>query len=79
MIRRDPALRLQHPDAIYQSYSHVKKNSVRRNFIKQSALGLGGLAFAPLINSKKEISVSTGKPAEKKLHIICVGAYPGSC
>ncbi len=77
MIRRDPALQLQHPDAVYQSYSHVKKNSVRRRFIKQSALGLGGLAFAPLINSKKEIPVSAGKPGEKKLHIICVGAHPG--
>jgi LmbE family N-acetylglucosaminyl deacetylase len=55
----------------------VKKNSARRDFIKQSSLGLGGLAFAPLISSKKEVPASRRKSAEKKLHIVCVGAHPG--
>lgn len=77
MIRRDPPLHLQHPDGVYQSFLSVKKNSARRNFIKHSALGLSGLALAPFVNSKKEIPVFTGNPAEKKLHIICVGAHPG--
>jgi LmbE family N-acetylglucosaminyl deacetylase len=55
----------------------VKKNSARRDFIRKSSLGLGGLAFAPFIHSKKEIPASPEKPAEKKLRIICVGAHPG--
>ena len=40
-------------------------------------MGLGGLAFAPFVNSKKEIPEFTVNPDEKKLHIICVGAHPG--
>jgi LmbE family N-acetylglucosaminyl deacetylase len=55
----------------------VKKNSARRDFIKQSSLGLGGLAFAPLITSKKEIPVNHENTAEKKLRIVCIGAHPG--
>jgi LmbE family N-acetylglucosaminyl deacetylase len=55
----------------------VKKNSARRDFIKQSSLGLGGLAFAPLITSKKETPANRENTAEKKLRVVCVGAHPG--
>jgi LmbE family N-acetylglucosaminyl deacetylase len=55
----------------------VKKNSARRDFIKQSSLGLGGLAFAPLITSKKEIPANRENTAEKKLRVVCIGAHPG--
>jgi LmbE family N-acetylglucosaminyl deacetylase len=55
----------------------VKKNSARRDFIRHSSLGLGSLALAPFISSKKEIHSSGDYQPDKKLHIICLGAHPG--
>jgi len=57
----------------------VKKKSARRNFIKLTTAGLGGLAFTPLITATKEMTLlnSRANGDEKKLRIICVGAHPG--
>jgi LmbE family N-acetylglucosaminyl deacetylase len=55
----------------------LKKNSARRNFIKQSSLGLGSMAFAPFIGSKIEGNELPLKQVDKKLRIVCVGAHPG--
>jgi LmbE family N-acetylglucosaminyl deacetylase len=57
--------------------SYLKKNSARRNFIKQSSLGLGSLVFAPFVGSKTESAGSRINKMEKKLHVVCVGAHPG--
>src|ERR1700712_5043542 len=55
-----------------------KHKSARRDFIKHSALALGGVAFAPIIAeahlAKKFISIN---PDDKKLNIVCLGAHPG--
>src|SRR5471032_2345894 len=48
-----------------------KDQPARRDFIKLSALAMGGLAISPIIATAK------GTPADKKLHIVCVGAHPG--
>jgi LmbE family N-acetylglucosaminyl deacetylase len=55
----------------------LKKNSARRNFIKQSSLGLGSVAFAAFLSSKIESSPAPANGDEKKLRIVCVGAHPG--
>ena len=58
----------------------MKKNkSARREFIKLSAMGLGTLAFSPIAGSGKETSklIPAVNKADKKLHIVCVGAHPG--
>src|ERR1700733_6506579 len=48
----------------------MKNNKpARRDFIKLSALALGGLTVAPL-------AAAPGKP-DKKLNILCLGAHPG--
>src|ERR1700733_15401317 len=48
----------------------MKNNKpARRDFIKLSALALGGLTVAPL-------AAAPGKP-DKKLNILCAGAHPG--
>ena len=51
----------------------MKNKSARRNFIKLSAMGLGGLAINPITGEAQDKS----KPVNKKLRIICVGAHPG--
>jgi LmbE family N-acetylglucosaminyl deacetylase len=52
-----------------------KRESARRDFIKRSAMGVGGLAMTPLAipleNKSEAIDV------QKKLNIVCVGAHPG--
>ena len=58
----------------------MKKNkSARRDFIKLSAMGLGGLAIAPIAGAAQETSklITAVSPDDKKLHIVCVGAHPG--
>jgi len=55
----------------------MKKKSARRNFIKTASLGLGSLAFAPLIASKEKDATAVIDQPGEKLHIICVGAHPG--
>ena len=58
----------------------MKKNkSARRDFIKLSALGLGGLAITPVAGQVRETSeLNTAvNPGYKKLQIVCVGAHPG--
>ncbi len=67
----------QHPDSVNLEDPRVKKNSARRDFIKHSSLGLGSLALAPFIVSKKEIRSSEDYQADRKLHIMCLGAHPG--
>jgi LmbE family N-acetylglucosaminyl deacetylase len=46
-----------------------KKNPARRDFIKLSALALGGLSIAPV--------AATAAGPDKKLNILCLGAHPG--
>jgi LmbE family N-acetylglucosaminyl deacetylase len=55
----------------------LKKNSARRNFIKQSSLGLGGIALAPFLGSETASGRSKAGKAEKKLNVVCLGAHPG--
>jgi LmbE family N-acetylglucosaminyl deacetylase len=55
----------------------LKKNSARRNFIKQSSLGLGSMAFAPFIASHMESTQSLTNKDERRLRVVCVGAHPG--
>jgi LmbE family N-acetylglucosaminyl deacetylase len=47
-----------------------KNKPGRRNFIKRASMGLGGLSLAPFFSA-------AGNAAERKLHIVCVGAHPG--
>jgi LmbE family N-acetylglucosaminyl deacetylase len=56
-----------------------KNNPARRDFIKLSAMGLGGLAIAPIARQSGETSTShtAVNPGYKKLQIVCVGAHPG--
>ena len=56
----------------------MKNSSSRRNFIRISTMGLGGLMFWKKPEAVKkinvlDITVKTSKP----LHIICAGAHPG--
>ena len=53
-----------------------KTVSPRRSFIKLSAKGIGSLAFAPLTGSTQQPAAGNNA-ADKKLHIVCVGAHPG--
>ena len=53
-----------------------KNKSVRRDFIKLSAMGLGGLAINPVFKAKKDSVIDASRPDEK-LNIVCVGAHPG--
>jgi LmbE family N-acetylglucosaminyl deacetylase len=55
-----------------------KTNPARRDFIKLSAMALGGVAIAPIVNAAPKISKSDiGNPEDKKLHIVCLGGHPG--
>jgi LmbE family N-acetylglucosaminyl deacetylase len=56
----------------------MKNRSGRRHFIKISSVGLGSLPFAPLIAAANEsTTIHEQSHAEKKLHIVCLGAHPG--
>ena len=58
----------------------MKKTPARRDFIKLSALALGGLAFGPgLANGKPKNTHTLAKIAQgdEKLNIVCLGAHPG--
>lgn len=58
----------------------MKKNkTLRRNFIKLSAMGISSLAITPAVGLMKNTeqihkAVNT---ADKKLRIVCLGAHPG--
>jgi LmbE family N-acetylglucosaminyl deacetylase len=55
-----------------------KTNPARRDFIKLSALALGGVAIAPVVGtSKTSRSASSAKANAQKLRIVCVGGHPG--
>ena len=55
-----------------------KKESARREFIKLSASGLGGLVMAPIAGAVPETTVfNTTIQLDKKLHVVCLGAHPG--
>ena len=54
--------------------------STRRNFIKFSAVTLGGIAMAPLVATaaeQKRNLTSIPNAGDRKLHIVCLGAHPG--
>lgn len=54
-----------------------KNKSARRDFIKLSAMGLGGLAIDPITKAKETSILNTVISPGEKLHIVCVGAHPG--
>jgi len=54
-----------------------KNKSARRDFIKLSAMGIGGLAINPVIKVKEDYVTGTSDKPNEKLHIVCVGAHPG--
>lgn len=47
----------------------------RRDFIKQTAMGLAGITG--IASAKTRNEVNTSSVAEKKLNVVCVGAHPG--
>jgi LmbE family N-acetylglucosaminyl deacetylase len=53
----------------------MQLNTSRRNFIKTSSAGLGGLliSFSPDLSKRSLLEI----PSSPKLNIICVGAHPG--
>lgn len=56
----------------------MKKNGSRRNFLKMSTLGMGGLVLSARERSAKKIRhVSIPRNTVKPLTIICAGAHPG--
>jgi LmbE family N-acetylglucosaminyl deacetylase len=54
----------------------VKKVTGRRNFIRKTTIGLGGLAISPFLNSKEHV-ISVADQDAKKLSVVCIGAHPG--
>ena len=55
-----------------------KRKPARRDFIKLSAMALGGVVLAPAIGESHQPSKFISiEPDDKKLNIICVGAHPG--
>jgi len=57
---------------------NMQNNSSRRDFIKISSLGVGGLLFSPDDRPGKNIvAIEIPDCAINKLNIICVGAHPG--
>jgi len=58
----------------------MKKTAARRDFIKLSALALGGLALGPA-SAKAEVKIGLPLPnleaGDKKLNIVCLGGHPG--
>jgi LmbE family N-acetylglucosaminyl deacetylase len=58
----------------------MKKNkTARRDFLKISAMALGGIALTPAITSAKQKPGTLPIPMadDKKLNILCLGAHPG--
>lgn len=56
----------------------MKKNGSRRNFIRRSTMGLGGLILPATAATGKKINLlSIPVNPVKQLHIICGGAHPG--
>jgi LmbE family N-acetylglucosaminyl deacetylase len=56
-----------------------KSKPARRHFIKLSAMALGGLTISPLTgetHGTAELNKAID-PADRKLHIVCVGGHPG--
>jgi LmbE family N-acetylglucosaminyl deacetylase len=55
-----------------------KRKPARRDFIKLSAMALGGVALAPLTAESHQPSKCLSiDPGDKKLNIVCLGAHPG--
>jgi LmbE family N-acetylglucosaminyl deacetylase len=55
-----------------------KNKSERRDFIKLSAMALGGMAIAPMPGTAKQTGpIPAEVHVDKKLRIVCVGAHPG--
>jgi LmbE family N-acetylglucosaminyl deacetylase len=56
-----------------------KDKSVRRDFIKLSAMALGGVAIAPFAVAAQKTSglITQAGAGAQKLNIVCVGAHPG--
>lgn len=52
-----------------------KTNPARRDFIKLSAMALGGVAMAPIASA--DANAPAVNPTDKKLNIVCVGGHPG--
>ena len=56
----------------------MKKDGSRRNFIRRSAMGFGGLVLsAAAAQGKKIRTLAVPDSSLKQLHIICAGAHPG--
>jgi LmbE family N-acetylglucosaminyl deacetylase len=58
----------------------MKKNkSTRKDFIKMTSLGLGGLSLQQVIAASKQINSENDKinNKAKNLNIVCIGAHPG--
>jgi len=58
-------------------YAMKKNNSARRNFIKLSVMGIGGITMAPVVAAMPNCGTRDTIINDKKLHIVCVGAHPG--
>ena len=56
-----------------------KNKPARRDFIKLSALALGGLTIAPFTGATQKTAkvIKPMGPGDKRLHIVCAGAHPG--
>jgi hypothetical protein len=55
-----------------------KTNPARRDFIKLSAMALGGVAIAPIVHAAPKISKSDIESTnDRKLHVVCLGGHPG--
>jgi LmbE family N-acetylglucosaminyl deacetylase len=54
-----------------------KKKSERRDFIKLSAMGLGGMVISSFAATKEKDVLSTSVSPGEKLRIVCLGAHPG--
>jgi LmbE family N-acetylglucosaminyl deacetylase len=54
-----------------------KRKPARRDFIKLSAMALGGVALAPVVGKSHSPNFINFDQDNKKLNIICVGAHPG--
>jgi LmbE family N-acetylglucosaminyl deacetylase len=56
-----------------------KNKPARRDFIKLSAMAMGGIAIAPIAAATQKTAElnTTVNPGDKKLRIICIGAHPG--
>jgi LmbE family N-acetylglucosaminyl deacetylase len=56
----------------------MRKKATRRNFIRLSTFGLGGLAITKLAANKPGVNfLAVPNASEKQLKIVCAGAHPG--